>query len=613
MEYLDPDDGPLLGGNQDDDNVPSYINPSSGRDPDNPPLHPGPNVTTIGVEFEFLAAVTKRCRELKDPHPSDGRWQARNLIDYDSNDIKYVITVRNTIIDTLRANGITAVKSAEPSMRFEPTFEFGLADSVEERDPDSHDIPPDAANLDILNWRGSYRWNPVFDEETNVDNAVAHLINQFINYHTSRGLQLHATIDPLLRDISRRILPNYVVGNHEGEFLVPDTFYERARELIEEHKNAHDRQAATQADPDSYDLPFSNPKYRAWACTTDGSVGTYTVEEKHYEIPDGSVQKPPLDKNGRPILTCPVMPPEVYKWFNGELRTPIYDYKSPAAFANIKTACAAIRNAYRIHKPMTAVCTGLHVHFGQVKGWTLLHLKKFATLWLLMERSIETLHRKDRPEEIWCFPLRRRSALAIMTSPVAPDKSYAKHASNMRFRNPLRAYYYMQRMEEHVPTTIGTAFFSQHLKDVINEVWLYDSISGLAAGMSCDGLSGHVGFRVRGGDISQQVYTNQPQTLEFRIMQGTMDAEHIWRWITICYHMVIFARDTSPRQFRDALRRMILKEQPANQILGIPREVIYWFQQHQDEEGNNFIYPDKDKVNWAAPFMARGHGETHDS
>ncbi|KAI0841179.1 hypothetical protein F5Y06DRAFT_308106 [Hypoxylon sp. FL0890] len=600
---------------QDDNSSPNKGGPASvdGDDPDNPPLPPGENRTTIGVEFEFLLAVTRRWPELGDPHPHDGRWQARNLVNYNEENIMFQLTVRNMIIDTLRQNGITAVKSEEVELPFRSTFAFSFTDSLEDRDPNSIEDPENAVNREVLDWVGNYQWDPKLHQEENIYAAVEQLLKQFQEFHAQRGLALHATTDPILERLRRTILPEKVIGNNKGEEYVPDVFYRRARGLLEDEKFNYDRDAATEVDPISVNLPGSGAKYRAWACTTDASVGIEEIEPFNYEIPNGSVPDPPLDESGQPLIKDPIAPPRIYKWFNGELRTPILDYNNPKTFTDIEKACAALRNMYRIHKPMYLVGTGLHVHFGQEKGWTLLHIKKFTTLWLLLEKSLETLHRTDRStNNIYSEPLRSNSPIAYALRSGVPAGYSRQRLSDLRNRDPQRADYYVQRMEQHVPTTIGTDRFPQRLKEIINQVWAFDTITGLNEGISGASSYGYVRFRLRGDNITDEISPTRTQTLEVRIMQGTLDADHIRRWITICYRIILFSRTTGTKEFHDALEGMLLGTQDPYKVLGIPEDIMAWFAQ-QRRQKKYFTYPDNDVPTWANPFMVRGHADTHEN
>ncbi|KAI0152118.1 hypothetical protein F4776DRAFT_669930 [Hypoxylon sp. NC0597] len=568
--------------------------------PDNPPTRPGLGRTTIGVEFEFLAAVQPSVEATGDPHPLDDRWQARNLGDLEPDDERFRVTVRNAIIDTLRANGIVAVKSEERDIGLIPTSEFDWSDSLEDSDQEQ-DIET-ATNRQVLDWHGVWVFSPALTSNANIESAARHLLESFEEFHTNNGLDIHRTSMALVRKLANEDVRRFVQeAEYEERVRVADLFYRRAEELIKREKMAHRAREAAEIDPLSVPLLGASLKYRAWACTIDVSVGSNDVLVAHYDIPDGSVPDlanlPPGDLG----------PARLYDWFPGELRTPILDYNHPQTYPSIQRACASLRNVYRIHKPMSVLGTGLHVHFGQEGGWTLLHLKKFASIWILFEESFERLHRRDRSNDnFFATPLRTKSAIARA---FLPYPIFVERLSDLRKRNPQMAEYYRQRMDEHIPT-LSQDLFPQNIKDVIREIWIYDSITKLCEGLGGDGY-GSVKFRCAGQYLSSPIDSFHTQTLEVRLMQGTMDADHIWRWITICYQLLIYARDTDPEQFYNGILAMLTSAQTPSQVLGIPQEIMNWFAARLDGQGQYFVYPDNDRVNWANPFMSRGHGETH--
>ncbi|OTA59314.1 hypothetical protein K449DRAFT_448406 [Hypoxylon sp. EC38] len=573
------------------------------NNPDNAPVRPGPNRTTIGVEFEFAAAVAPRLMEIGDPHPQDGRPLARYFTDEESHSARFTITVRNAIIDTLRESGIVAVKSEEPELGLEWSYEFGWTDSLE--DDDEKDIET-ATNKRVLDWVGNWAFDPALGMYQNMMTTAGELFKQFIQFHADNGLELHRTSSILLEEVaSRNVLSSIKGASYDERVQIANIFFTRVRSRLETEKRNYEKIVASEIDPISVNLPGASKDYKAWACTVDASVDVEGASGRHYEIPDGSI--PSLSAFG--LSPGDFEPHNLYRWFSGELRTPILDYNHPQTYPNIQRACAAIRNVYRIHKPMAAVGTGLHVHFGQEGGWTLLHLKKFATLWMLFEQSLEILHRVDRSNyNFYARPLRKDSPIAMAISSTQRDTT---HLSNLRNRDPWMADYYMQRMGEHVPTTLVPSLFPQNLKDIIREIWLYDSITHLCAGI-CNGEDyGQVRFRCQGAYITDNINPFYTQTLEVRLMQGTFDADHIWRWITICYHLLMYARDTSPNEFYNGLLAMLNLTQPPFEVLKIPDEIMDWFEKRLDEQTGYFVYPDKDRVNWAQPFMVPGHAETH--
>ncbi|KAI1097613.1 hypothetical protein F4804DRAFT_347039 [Jackrogersella minutella] len=558
------------------------------------------NRTTVGVEFEFLLAVTRAHRLLQDPHPNDPRWQARQLVDFDEDSSAFQVSVRNVIVDTLRQNGVAAVKSEETEIEFTPTTRFGWLDSHE-------DIMncPNAASLDAF--VGHYRWDPTASRDDNTTAAVEALLDQFRHFHVTHKLRIYETKHDTVTNIANNKVPGFLEGkvNCPVRLDIADIFEYRARRMIEEEGNENEKHQRSKVDPNSVNLPGANPKYRAWTCTVDHSVGMWGFNSSCYEVPDGSIQARPV---GDTDISNPLGPQNLYKWFPGELRTPILDYDHPDTLPALQRACGALRDTYRVHKPMSRIGTGIHIHFGQEKGWRLLHLKKFTTLWVIFEDSLAFLHRLDRSKDLdhFCLSVWKHCPISR-----ALFKNESVHwLSNLRTSNPDKARDNIEEMLQHVPTKIDSPTFTVPKQEIVNEIWLYDTVTNLNNGL-CASLDLSIKFRTDGNETSDNPDWDHTQTLEVRLMQGTLDAEHIWRWMTICQRMIIFARDTSPAEFHDGVRDMLLMTRPFWEVLNIPKQYMGWFSRRRNKDTGYFQYPDNDRVNWGDPFMTFGYDEVH--
>ncbi|KAI1379636.1 hypothetical protein F4677DRAFT_442611 [Hypoxylon crocopeplum] len=561
--------------------------------PDNPPLQ-GRNRTTIGVEFEFLAAVAESADYVPDQHPSDDRWLSNVLARWNADDPKFKVTVRNVVVDYLNDAGVVTSKSVEFShIRLQPTADFGWADSLVEIETNP--------NPEVLDgWFCGFAWDANLSDFNNCRQAVEDLVQDFVEYHEQNDLVLfetqRRTVDAIARDKVTTWGPyNLEEGTRRQ---ISRQFAHYAKKYIEQQKTAFERRVRDVVDPRCVQLPGSDPKYWAWTCTTDVSVGTKFVRHHHYQYPHGYVHPQGLPD-----------PPEVYKWFNGEMKTPILDFDGPDTFNAIRRACRGIRDHMRIHKPMEAVGTGIHIHLGQEAGWTLLHLKKFTTFWLLTEESLEHLHRRDRSrvgEFSYCPPLRFTCPLAQCMT----DNGDRQYLPRTRSMNPQKSYNYNVLMQQYVPTQ-DRAAMPDPLRWMIQQVWQYSSIDSLVRAM---GGSQHAYAAVR-YCLSGLNFTDPPdkktQTLEFRLMQGTLDADHIRRWATICQRIVLFSRDTSPEMFSAGISDMINGRRFPYEVLQVPTVDMAWFELQVNRATDYFEYPDNDRVHWQQPFMTKGWGDTH--
>ncbi|KAI2465860.1 hypothetical protein F4781DRAFT_407605 [Annulohypoxylon bovei var. microspora] len=441
----------------------------------------------------------------------------------------------------------------------------------------------------LMHWRGNYQWDRNLSNSDNCITGAGQLLDQFIIFHTNNNLELFRTKESTLQVFSTDRLPAFIQGLGTDVQNNKETYDWIAQIWLHGFKEAQERyeeRQATRIDHQSVTIEGADPKYYAWTCTMDYTVSIDGVQFENYEIPYGSVQPNLADVqlSGQYFL---LEPPRLYKWWSGELKSPIYDCNNPGTFEMIGRACKALRDTYRIHKPMSATGTGLHIHIGQEKGWTLLHVKKFTTFWLIFEESMQKIHRFDRSQATYSMPLRIDSPIARAVA-CYDDREYL---SDLRNRNPQLSNEYVQRMNMHVPFDITLQKIPEEIRDMIAEVWQYDTILGLNAG-----LSGPRDFA---------------STLEFRMMQGTLDFEHIWRWMSICKGIVEFSRDSTPQQFQDAIRNILTDTIHPAHYLGVPVDYFQYFVDRQNPSTGFFEYPDADRVNWTDPFMARGYGDVY--
>ncbi|RWA11371.1 hypothetical protein EKO27_g3740 [Xylaria grammica] len=330
-------------------------------------------------------------------------------------------------------------------------------------------------------------------------------------------------------------------------------------------------------------------RYTKWSCTDDISIKSVMPIYTDYVIPEGSIPTEPDTQ--RPVG----YPPDLYRWFGAELVSSVLDYDNPQTQLTLRTACAAIRDAMRVHKPMAIIGSGVHIHIGQQAGWTLLHLKKLVTLWHLVEPSIFRLHRRDREQSEWCTPMTDCDLARLVFN---RQNRYSAVGANMM--GPNKALY-ENYMNEYIPDFRA----HQALFEFLSHIWMYDSIDSLVRGLRADASC--ISWRVGGNKLSDAPGLRL-QTLEFRLMQGTLDAEHIWKWAGVLERLVIFSRDSTAAVFRNALAVVMAGTIPDE--VGLNKDDLSWFASRQTDDGY-FAYPEGGAINWSDPFMVRGYGDTH--
>ncbi|CAJ2513213.1 Uu.00g013320.m01.CDS01 [Anthostomella pinea] len=469
------------------------------------------------------------------------RWLSDVLVGYDEDSTAFKYLVRNEIIDQLRARDIKAIRTSErASIRTRPGGKWGdrLADL------EAFDNENDAI-LDA--WIGSYARDQSLSQEDNIGAAADILQEQFINYHTDNGIHPHRT-RPGTLDKTRHRIPDFLVGFSDAEgAAVAEKWRQEMGKEIEQQKEDELKREGRETDPNCVKFDHGKPIYRTWTCESDSTVNVRNVKLSDYRLPAEYISDYLADQQDIEL-------PNLYKWFSAEIRSPILDYDHVKTFPSITEVCAALQDTLRIHKPMSAVGSGLHIHIGQEAGWSLLTLKRFVTLWLLLEASFEHLHRIDRSQpatNTYCRPLRIYSYLAQSMEEENID-AYAQYQSTPNSQG------YRERKDvfsRHVPERSVVA----DIFNLLQCVWHYENISHLvdAMGMSEVGDKGGsscVRFRLNGDETTDRASASWTQTIEFGLMQGTLDANHIQRWMRICHRLVVFSRDTTPAAFTTAVQ-----------------------------------------------------------
>ncbi|KAI1425321.1 hypothetical protein F5Y12DRAFT_796049 [Xylaria sp. FL1777] len=592
-DYDGNDDGDDGDGDDDDDDSDSSqfsVPAGEGVADDDPPLRDGPNATTMGFEFELAIAVARESPTIPDPHPNDGRWLSDNLVDKDPEGLAFKYTAKNKIVDTLVAYGVPTQKGEEYwySVFGEDDRDFQWWDSLEYENPNENDQV-------LLDWQGNYLWNGLRTDDENVFLAAAALGTQFWQYHRDYNLEPHLTrqaIIEFIRDkLNFMVIGAIPVGYRDR---VKTVWFEQVTEYVRDAKRSY-YSARGPTDPNLVPDLGVRLQYQSWSVTDDISINNTWTEPQHYDIPGSSLVFD--DVTGE----LAGEPPNLYKWFGAEVVSSVMDYDNPQTFRALKTAAQALRGELRVHKPISIIQTGVHVHIGQQGGWTLLHLKKFATLWHLVEPSMYKLHRKDREESHWCVGTARGCALAKLV--YGRNELYSSRGATTT--GPKKAAYERQ-MEQYIPDLSDY----RRLRLFLTHIWQFQELNELRDAMQQGEMgTSCIRWRVTGNKLSPRPSQHSIETLEFRMMQGTLDAEHIWKWASVLERLVIFARDSTDDVFRGTIEELLEQNLPAS--LGLNQNDLQWFRTRTPDGEEYFAYPDNDLVDWGEPFMVQGYGDTH--
>ncbi|XXG98301.1 hypothetical protein Hte_004624 [Hypoxylon texense] len=369
---------------------------------------------------------------------------------------------------------------------------------------------------------------------------------------------------------------------------------------------------STDPDPDHVPVVGLDDNYRVWRVVPDGSVDGAGMTPDRYYIPPALAGDIPMQR---------------YHWWGAEVVSPVYPAHNQKTYDNIRKVCGILRDHLRIHKPME-VSTGLHVHMGHKHGWTLLHLKKFVTLWTLVEETLINIHRKDRGSPRmaqWCGKLMEKTCLA------AAIHNDSQGIPNMYSQlRPMTAPMTQARLRDLMQQYVPVELLSGNQTVFLTEVWEYTTIDELIGGMGGSATADQWGdvmynrtaarMRISGEKFSEG---DDMQTIEIRTMQGTVDAEHIIHWIHVLERVLFYTRRADAATFRDLVQNIQTHVSPNQDLpallsyLEVPRPTVAFFLSNINRDRDPgtgkewFVYPDRDRVDWGQPFMVRGYAATH--
>ncbi|KAL7622171.1 hypothetical protein AAE478_007674 [Parahypoxylon ruwenzoriense] len=227
--------------------------------------------------------------------------------------------------------------------------------------------------------------------------------------------------------------------------------------------------------------------------------------------------------------------PRTYAWLGRELTSEVMKSDDPTFYTRrITDICRAIRSL-RVHLNET---TSVHVHVGRgEESFTLLTLKKFATLVFLADTMLLGLHHPSRRDSMHCRLLKDSSSVGRKTL------DYLLEANN-----PLTKAQ-AQQMSSFVPP----------LPPSIRTLQGSESIERLAC-LMCDenpdfgrfhrgtvSFSRFLPFGKTGGNT---------HTFEFRQMGGCLEPNAIIHWVKVCVAITDFARLSDAQTYKKLLQRV---------------------------------------------------------
>ncbi|KAI1647863.1 uncharacterized protein F4817DRAFT_336163 [Daldinia loculata] len=586
------------------------------KEPDDPEVcekNSDEDIMTFGIELEFLLAVSSAMRKRPgeeyriDPHPRERRWISRKLEsrainrndDDDLDTLYFKRYATRRIVRLLLRNGVPAHED-NMGMYMEDLSESDFTDD------------------ETPNWKSVLRRftvNEKYDpNRTHYQNGRIgfRFVDEFCRFCESNDVDIlkmktddvdsaRERVEECLYDWPNNVHRNQVTANFE--FKLSQSC---------EDRRALDRLALATAE-DSLHVPIKglNSNYTAWSVVEDLSLHGDGMVPSRYLIPMFNQSKRPMRD---------------YYWFGAEVVSPPLSIHDKKAHEAIRKACSALRGSLRCHKPMEA-SSGLHVHLGHKHGWNLLQIKRFVTLWALMEPVLIHLHRKDRgsPTTRWCRNLDEGTCLGQALFHPDPQVRYRQSGCLPR-SSPTERARNRAAMDDHFD--ISTT--DRRMREFVQNVWHYTSITDLTNALAggeddeMDYIRPAIRVRIKGDKKSDDPDENNPATIEVRTMHGTLDADHILEWLVVLEKILALSRYATNEVYKGTVllaTRMLNRtdSQVHSLLLGLqlPPRTIHYFMSDLNRVGNAahgedwWVYPDLDVVDWLDPFMAPGHRATH--
>ncbi|KAI0412829.1 hypothetical protein F5X98DRAFT_391430 [Xylaria grammica] len=387
------------------------------------------------------------------------------------------------------------------------------------------------------------------------------------------------------------------------------------------------RVLGAQVDPLAFaNLPLVKARYLTWSVSEDPNVDLQYVQSSQYRrCPD-------------PEATRPV---DMYRWVRLEVSSPIFqEHHRPEpdeVRGSLEVVCDTLRTQLRTHHCALPTLDGTtSVFIGHTEGFTLLELKKMATLWIVVEPMLRCIHRarRDTAEgQAGCRPFllgTRLGQLCIqpLDQPLDDPDRIMPHPS------PEQREFARWQMHDHIACRTLFGEIPPHHELFIRAIWMYTSVSELARALEsarkpeCTSLamrcygSGQRTSRQRSSretrariDGRDGPYTYPPDidehrgVLEFRMMGPSLDADHIMGWVHICGKLVRLARETNGVTFRELVG---LFRDPELSDTASPWDVLWTTQKVREVFGTSnrdreqYYRPRRDgTVDYNYPFYAQ--------
>ncbi|CAK7219552.1 hypothetical protein SBRCBS47491_003891 [Sporothrix bragantina] len=210
----------------------------------------------------------------------------------------------------------------------------------------------------------------------------------------------------------------------------------------------------------------------------------------------------------------------------------------------------------------------VHVHVGRCDGvaFTLTTLKKLATIFWLAEPILRSVRNPHSPnfnnDYTWGFDQRRYSRLALAMENRSPPTDNVLIGEEILMRVRSSPGVHREECEDwhkYMDGTGDAAFRNEALRAI------WQTASARELGLLLSGSQREhrrLGFNFSAfGGEDERARTN-PRTVEFRILEGTLQEDLIQGWLKICGKLVELGMKGQQAKFCDVVRYLVAR-QPA--------------------------------------------------
>ena len=244
-----------------------------------------------------------------------------------------------------------------------------------------------------------------------------------------------------------------------------------------------------------------------------------------------------------------------------ELNSPKLAWKDP----NVPLLVSKVLSRVRRFPTHVNYTCDLHVHIGRCDGtaFTLLTLKKLATVFWLAEPIIRSVRDPHSPnftnEYTWGFEQRQYSRLALAIRGSHPVSDPVKIAQDMLSRvrsgpgDPEDVAEWYQYMDG-----VGSA---ETQSEALRAIWrcaTSQELGLLLSGSQREHRRLGFNFSAFGGE-DERSRTN-PRTIEYRILEGTLQDDLVQGWLQICGKLVELGMKGRQTEFHDIVQYLLSQQ-----------------------------------------------------